>query len=403
MLEQFNNPFFANGLALLGVGAAGAYLRSIPRQLFTGLSSQFVVKTQIDSAEPLYPAFARYIASQPLLRPSRVTRIRSESSGKVTHGAQEINAYLLPQGRYNLFRFQGKLAYYQIQRSQTQNSPQGKGWQEDIEVVILGGAPADLDALLEVVLQSNRSQPGEVTYYAQTGLLSQWTAQTKPAYGFDFLHLPGTLEAEIKADLERFLGRKQWYRGRGIPWRRGYLLYGPPGSGKSSMVAALASDFQLPVFILQLETATAKTLADTMANLPEGCILLVEDCETLYEGRKPASRNYPPFDAFLNLLDGVLAGDGRLLVLTTNHPEKLDPALVRPGRIDQRIELTWATAGQAKRFYERFFPQSPEQAEQFAAIVASGEGISMAKIQELMIRAGEDVDAPIRLLKGEED
>jgi len=118
MLEQLNNPLFANGLALLGVGAAGASLRRIPRQLFTALSSRFIVSTQIDSEEPLYPAFARYIASQNLLFPSRVTRIRSESSEKVTSGAQEIDAYLLPQSPYNWFRFEGKLAYYAIQRSQ---------------------------------------------------------------------------------------------------------------------------------------------------------------------------------------------------------------------------------------------------------------------------------------------
>lgn len=397
MLEQLNNPLFANGLALLGVGAAGASLRRLPQQVFSALSSRFVVQTQIHSSEALYPAFARYIASQPLVFPSRVTRIRSESSAQVMHGAQEINAYLLPQGPYNWFRFQGKLAYYSIQRSQS--SQQSEKWQEDITVVILGGTPTDIDALLEVVLQSNRSQPGEVTYYTQAGMLSQWTAQSKPAYGFEFLHLPGTLEEEIKADVGRFLKRKQWYRGRGIPWRRGYLLYGPPGSGKSSLVAAIASDCQLPVFILQLETATARSLADAMAHLPEGCILLVEDCETLYDGRKPANSNYPPFDAFLNLLDGVLAGDGRLLILTTNHPEKLDPALVRPGRIDQRIELTWSTAGQAKQFYQRFFPESTEQAEAFATMVDERNEISMAKIQELMIRAGEDGQAAMRLLQ----
>ena len=130
-----------------------------------------------------------------------------------------------------------------------------------------------------------------------------------------------------------------WMRERGIPHRRGILLEGPPGTGKSSFVKALAENFHLRLVIVELATCSDFDLPNLRELARTPSIFLFEDIDRIFEGsRNMVERedDKVTFDAFLNLLSGADAIQG-LVILTSNHPDKLDEALLRPGRVDRRV------------------------------------------------------------------
>jgi len=179
-------------------------------------------------------------------------------------------------------------------------------------------------------------------------------------------------------DIEGFLepGAPTWHTNRGIPHRKGYLLYGPPGTGKSSLCLSLAGCFDLDIYILNISAADDRSLAALLAELPSRCVLLLEDVDAVGVARPrqgetdisqakedvtrgaPRSQGKLSLSDLLNALDGVSAQEGRLLMMTTNHMDHLDQALIRAGRVDKKIELPNADKDVTFRLFCMIFKQS---------------------------------------------
>ena len=174
-----------------------------------------------------------------------------------------------------------------------------------------------------------------------------------------------------------------------MPWRRGYLLYGPPGTGKTSVAYALAGELHLKLCAMSLSNAklTDQMLANQLQNTPPRSLILIEDIDAFFHARdKQDTRITISFSGLLNALDGVGAQEGRIIVLTTNHRERLDPALIRPGRIDVEIELGNADAQQLQGMLLRFFPDAQAHAARLVADYPVG-AMSPAQIQKILIAA----------------
>lgn len=149
----------------------------------------------------------------------------------------------------------------------------------------------------------------------------------------------------------RWAASKQLHRDRGVPWRYGMLLHGPPGTGKSSFVRELARDLDLPVFRFNLSEMSNRDFrsewSSAQSNAP--CVVAIEDIDAVFDGRENltaiggnSDRKSPTgltFDCLLNIVGGIDPADGVLLVVTTNHPDKVDPALKRSGRLDLHVEF----------------------------------------------------------------
>jgi chaperone BCS1 len=172
------------------------------------------------------------------------------------------------------------------------------------------------------------------------------------------------VKGELLKDIREFLdpGARRWYSNRGIPYRRGYLLYGPPGTGKSSLSLSIAGYFDLDIYILSLSGIDEGDLITLFAELPRHCIILLEDIDaasptrsqdTEIKGSGQSVTGSPPqkdkatqgmvsLSALLNVIDGVASQEGRVLIMTTNYIERLDKALIRPGRVDKKVEFRLA-------------------------------------------------------------
>ncbi|KAK0628277.1 BCS1 N terminal-domain-containing protein [Bombardia bombarda] len=158
-------------------------------------------------------------------------------------------------------------------------------------------------------------------------------------------------KGSLVEDINSFLdpGARAWYSNRAIPYRRGYLLYGPPGTGKSSLSLSIAGCFRLDIYVLSLSDLREDSLNSLFAELPQHCVILLEDIDAVSSTRSRDAEEEESdkvgkvsLSALLNVLDGVASQEGRVLIMTTNHIEKLDAALVRPGRVDKKVEFRLA-------------------------------------------------------------
>jgi chaperone BCS1 len=191
------------------------------------------------------------------------------------------------------------------------------------------------------------------------------------------------ISEKLESDVIEFLKNGKWYIDRGIPYRRGYLLYGPPGSGKSSFIQALAGELDYNICVLNL---AEKYLSDDRFSLllnsvPQRSIILLEDIDSAFKHRdKQEEHNSLTFSGFLNALDGVVSGEGRIIFMTTNVISALDPALIRPGRVDVKQFIGNVSPYQIKKMFLRFYEADETMADRFVAAVGKDE-LSAAQLQ----------------------
>lgn len=142
--------------------------------------------------------------------------------------------------------------------------------------------------------------------------------------------------------ISTFFSLESFYSQRGIPFRRGYGLHSKPGYGKTSLIIEIARKIGLPVYKIDLSSFSNKELQTKINSLSGYGILLFEDIDTIFDGRKnivSQDRGGVSFDFFINLIGGAIPLSQKIIFITTNNIDKLDKALIRPGRLDEVIEL----------------------------------------------------------------
>ncbi|MEN6379235.1 MAG: AAA family ATPase [Methanofastidiosum sp.] len=174
---------------------------------------------------------------------------------------------------------------------------------------------------------------------------------------------------DVFQECVRWRESEEWFKQKGVPWKRGVLMYGQMGTGKTAFTRALGQELNMPIFSFDLATMSNSSFNDAwnMAKSYCPCIVLLEDIDGVFDGRKNIACNGMErglsFDCLLNLIDGVENSDGIFLVVTTNDLSKIDPAIggivngngmsTRPGRIDKIIEFKYLDKGGREKMAKR--------------------------------------------------
>jgi len=284
-----------------------------------------------------------------------------------------------------------------------------KGWAERrtewLTFVTLGRKQIFLQQFVHLIVECHRKKIAQTSllYVRDDGYWERVLSYTPRSLDSVILR-PGEKE-HLLHDFKNFRASRQRYARLGVPYHRGYLLYGSPGTGKTSLVSALANHFGMSVYVISLAEFNDKTLMKAIHDVPRHSVILFEDIDCMQTSKaRPGQEDHaqkpsPPspddkpniadqfgvtLSGLLNVLDGFSAPDSALFVMTTNQIETLDSALLRPGRIDYRLYLGKAAKEQKVELYRRFFPESSlADAQRF--VEANCHVSTMAEFQGLLL------------------
>lgn len=375
------NAFVQGGLTLMLAGAALAYLRAVPRAILSWSRGYIVTTVQVDDSNESFSWWAAWMAQHPSAKRSRRLLMRSRmGTGVETEPAP--GPHLLWYRRRPIFVYR--------HRRQLDNASGANSFAETLYVTIPARSKAFVTAFLEDVRAAGipKDEKQVKLYTLNSG--GQAFLGRRPARSVDTVILPGDTAESVVADAAHFTTSRDWYASRGVPWRRGYLFHGAPGTGKTSLIMAVASELGYDVVIPTLAQSDQE-FARAMACLTSKDIVVFEDIDCLFDKRAKSvngEQRHVTFSGFLNAMDGFIAPDGLVVFMTSNHVERLDPALLRPGRCDVRIEFGPATADQASRMFARFYPDAPTLAR--STFGEQAAGASMAAIQEALVSNADD-------------
>jgi hypothetical protein len=273
-------------------------------------------------------------------------------------------------------------------------------WYGDLEVwpqsegrVIVRRVPVLGENLFSVTLAAARTAADlERFMAAASALWRRWRRDCQRATGrfgrvldvkpvlWDELYLPEPFLDDVRTTIEAFASGGERYRAWRMPYRRGLLFHGPPGNGKTMLCRAIVTALGWPMLYLQGEDTHGVAQAFDAAHELAPCVLCFEDVDSLFSDGG--------LSMFLNRLDGVDCAEGLLVLATTNHPEKLDPALTaRPSRFDRVYAVEDPDREQRARYLARLFEPARFDADAIAWLAAETEGMSMAFLKEVFLGA----------------
>lgn len=203
----------------------------------------------------------------------------------------------------------------------------------------------------------------------------------------------------VVADLEQFLGAEREYGVHGIPYKRNYLFYGPPGTGKTSMLTAMASQMGANIFLMSFtQNITDAGFMRLVSKIPPGSIMVLEDVDALFTERvvnDAGNKSMVSFSAILNTLDGIARSHKLITVMTSNYRDRLDKALIRPGRMDYVVEFTDTTVGQRADMFRSYFGTGHCDILENMNQACRGKRVSPAMLQAYLFERRGDVSRVI--------
>lgn len=343
------------------------------------------------------------------------------------NGSVQTQFALIPGPGKHIIRYRNAfLLVNRVRETKSMDSQMGKPW-ETVTLTTLYSQRHIFEALFtEAHRLAQQSTEGKTIVYTSRSTNWERFGEPRRKRPIESVILDKGIKERIVADVQDFLSSSKWYYDRGIPYRRGYLLHGPPGSGKSSFIQALAGhlDYNIAILNLSERGLTDDRLNHLLTIIPKQTLVLLEDADAAFNNRRTQTDTdgyrgaNVTFSGLLNALDGVASAEERVLFLTTNHVERLDGALLRPGRIDMTVRIGEATRWQASRLWDRFYGEQDENGvfgRQFLAqleafgIVDAKDGSSLerperrtstAALQGLFLYNKGDMQGAISMVEG---
>jgi len=383
-----NNDIFSGALFGGGLLSLFYYVRVVPDLIKKYLLNKYTISFSINSQDDLYKYFHVWLSKENFdtrnkkfyvlfkSKNKRSLTIDSPDNGSIKKGGVTLGPYA---GKF-LFKSKNKYLYLDF----TIKEPDGKTMIlfETITISYLGTNKKYMNDIITEVLAEREDDIKEKTQiYISDG---SWWESSFPLKNrkLSSVILRNNAIYNIKEDILDFMSKEEWYRDIGIPYHRGYLFHGKPGTGKTSAAYALASELNKDLYYLNLNSCKEEYIDPLFSKIDDNSILIMEDIDAIFVGRKKTNKDSVSFGTLINLLDGILSKDGLILIMTTNHVEKLDKAFIRPGRVDVKLEFTYCYRDQIEKIFFKFY--GTKNGKKFSNLLPENK-ISPAKLQEYFI------------------
>ena len=392
LIQQITqNDVFAGivgGSLLLSVFYA---LRSVPDKILSVLQWRFTSTVTIFNDDPLFDRVNLWLSKTPYAQTARRMHVVTAAS-KVKnkwgdYSEDEKTGVLCVPGFGRHFIWHEGWPFT-IERKTPEEQGNTQKRREDIRISTWGINSQRLRRVISEIAVLAEEVPKLNIYFWINGYWDNIAKKKKRPLAS--IVLPKEQKDRIIGDIHSFLDSEEWYNQRGLPYRRGFLLKGAPGCGKTSLVIVLAGYFDLDLYVLNMGSIMSDgALYEAVLDVPDKSILLIEDIDAISatNNRSSKSKKVKATDAvtmsgFLNAIDGAVTRDGRILIMTTNYPDKIDPAVIRPGRADLHEDIAALDAEHVNIMCNMWL--SPNDADKFSSTIAAP--IPAAKLQEKLLQ-----------------
>lgn len=348
-----SNPVISGIVSLWGLGVITFIFREIPGHLGKIFIKQFTVRVAITSEDEAFVNVMRWYQESGQSKKSRTLRLTD---------CRHTRSKVLSAGLGNHYFWFNNFPYKLTRKKETTGNTHHI--RESIEIVTIGRSQK---SLLNLIQESNPFIDSSKLTRVYKWEEDWWNySHEQTVRSLDSITLGKEVRSSLLNHLKDFKNDKDWYEGHGIPYRTGICLYGPPGTGKTSLVRSICGLDSRDLYILNLNGVTDQRLQDAMESVKENAVVLIEDIDSYQAtNKRTKSEEKKTENSFmtkltlsgiLNAIDGISKSNGRIIIMTTNKLEAMDPALLRPGRIDLKLELGYLTEETAYEAFNRFFP-----------------------------------------------
>lgn len=371
-----HNQFFSGVAGASVIGGVLYWLRSLPYRMWEWAVWVGSIKVEIGNDSILFGPIEHWLADRGVSWHTRVLKVTTISGPRQPGGPPRPARYeddddddvgfdyrLTPGRGSHWIRHSGW--FYRVYREVPNEAHTNS--QRVREVIYITTPGWSRTRIIKLLDEAKATLAKRESFTVMVRRLTYWDVldRRRPRPLSSLVLPPGLVESVVD-DIQAFRASEDWYTDNGVPYRRGYFFIGPPGGGKTSTALAIAGHFGMSVYVLNLGSMGGDdALIDACAEVPANAMLLIEDVDAASAAvkREPVKKGEKDtrisLSALLNCIDGAVAREGRVLVMTSNHPERLDPALTRAGRVDMTVEFPFAGFDEASRLFARFFPDAP--------------------------------------------
>ncbi len=374
------NQFAQGGIVLVVFGTLLVYARSIPGVLWKWVSKYTSWTVVVRNDDDLFKWLLKIISkSEVKTRTWRVTH-------DYNHKDETIKVVKSPAQWLSHFRYKGRR--FLLWRDEDASADtQSLATKETLTVKTMWWNRKVMDQMLEEAGElGNPDKEITSTYILDYGDWARFRETEMRT--LESVIMPEGVVESVASDLRRFLASRERYQELSVPYHRGYLFSGPPGNGKTSIIAGLAREFELDIYLLHLHALNDSSLLKATARIPANSMVVLEDIDCVVPDRKKDTKDIKmtavSLSGLLNTIDGLLTPSGQVVVMTTNHPDQLDDALKRPGRIDMSVTFDDPNEDQRMRMFLKFNPSSDPSFFVARQFVQDTNGKSMAAVQGML-------------------
>jgi len=363
------NQMVAGAFSLWALGVGSYLLRSVPEKVWGVIKKQITVTLTMNNIDDVYDNFLNWYEDTGRSKSARTLVAKNEwnDSDYYGNGVGDEKSVLRVSAGYgtHYFTYGGK--FFQFTRTE-KDATQTKEVKETLFLKTFGRTQNQFHQLLEEITPEKDSEGiTDIYRWHVNGRWNKLGSQMSRRY--DSVILPAVQKETIVTHIQTFMDKRDWYIENGIPYRTGVILHGIPGTGKTSLIKALCDKFEKDLYVISLNSLTDSTFEEALTSLPRNALALIEDIDTYSVAKSRAAKNEESkgshelsvdmgvltLSGILNGIDGIMSSDGRIIIATTNHLEKLDPALVRKGRFNLTVELGHLTQDCVVTFLNRFY------------------------------------------------
>jgi len=356
------NQFLLAGLGVGSFGLISFWIKDVPLKVFSFLKRQLTTDLILQNNDNVFYYMLKWIKDENKNKNFRTLKL---NNGK--YGTNEETILSMGYGSHFIW-YKRNLLYISYNKEKESISDRIK---ESVSITKLGRSKKLFEELTTDINLKNEDN-SKIKLFKMNDYWNYLKDIRRRDLNSVFIE--NNKKELITNNIKKFINSEEWYIKNGIPYQYGILLYGKPGTGKTSLIKAIASKFDYKIYYLP--PSQLMYIERAFNSLPEKAIIVIEDIDTnsttqCRSNKESKTENKPNSDAdliaqfmpfnlsdVLNAIDGLCNTHNRLLICTTNHVENLDKALIRPGRIDLTIEIGYANTEILQDFLNTFFPNN---------------------------------------------